>query len=94
MGRRGNFFDRAALGADLPAETAPTQTLIEIAGEHRVLVENHKGVTVYGCNRIHIKSTYGLVCVCGNNLKLARMTKQQLVITGRIEGVSLLRGQN
>lgn len=94
MKKKGNLFDHAVLGVDLPAEAAPMQTLIEIAGEHRVLIENHKGVTVYGCNRIHIKATYGLVCVCGGNLKLARMTKQQLVIMGRIEGVSLLRGQN
>lgn len=93
MKRQGNFFDWVALGADLPTESAPGQPLVEMAGEHRVLIENHHGVTVYGCSQIHVKVTYGQLCVCGAGLKLARMTKQQLVITGRIDSVSILRGQ-
>ena len=31
------------------------------------------------------------VLVCGENLDLARMTQRQLVITGRVEGVTLMR---
>ena len=31
---------------DLPGENLPLQPLVEICGNHRVLVENHRGVTV------------------------------------------------
>ena len=34
---------------------------------------------------------YGLVCVCGCDLELIRMTKEQLIISGRIDAVTLIR---
>ena len=93
MKEHGNILNRIALAADLPGETVPGQPIIEIAGGNRLLIENHKGVTVYGCKTIHVKVSYGQVCICGSGLQMARMTKQQLVITGRIDSVSLLRGR-
>ena len=94
MKQGSNLFDAFARNAGLPAESAPRQPLVEISGDRRVLVENHKGVTVYGCNEIHVKVSYGCLHICGKNLELAQMTKQQLVITGVISGVSLCRGNS
>lgn len=91
MNRRGNFFDKVVMATDLPGEVLPGQLLIEITEDRRVLIENHCGVTVYGCNEIQVKVKLGCVSVCGNHLELARMTKQQLVITGQINQVTLLR---
>jgi sporulation protein YqfC len=91
--QRGKILERVVLGADLPGESLPGQPLVEIVGECRVLIENHHGVTVYGCNEICVKVRYGQLCICGAGLELSRMTKQQLVITGRIDGVSLQRGR-
>lgn len=92
MKQRGNFFEKVVMGADLPGEVLPGQPLVEITGSCRVLIENHGGVTVYGCRELHVKVGFGKVCVCGSGLELARMTKQQLVITGTIDCVSLQRG--
>lgn len=77
--------------ADLPAEPLPGVPVVEVAGECRVLIERHAGVTEYSRERICVKVCYGLVCVCGCGLELTRMTRQQLVISGRIDGVQLLR---
>ena len=85
------FWEQVVMGADLPTETIPGQPLIEIAGQHRVLIENHQGVTAYGCSEICVRVKYGSIRVCGNQLSLARMTKDQLVITGDINAVTLLR---
>ena len=93
MKRRGNFLEKVIMGADLPGEVLPGQSLVEITGDCRVLIENHGGVTVYGCREIHVKVAFGKVCICGNNLELARMTKHQLVISGKIDCVSLQRGK-
>ncbi len=93
MKRRNQIFERIVVGADLPGECLPGVPLVEIAGEGRVLVENHCGVTAYKHCEICIKVKYGQICVCGNDLELARMTKNQLVITGEISGVKLYRGQ-
>ena len=91
MKRQKWIFENMALDADLPGETIPGQCLVEIAGENRVLIENHKGVTMYECDKIHVRVRFGELCVCGAGLELARMTKCQLVITGRIDCVALKR---
>lgn len=89
--RYERMLERAILGADLPGEAIPGQPLIEISGDCRVLVENHCGVSMYGRNEIHIRVAYGSIAVCGNCLELVRMSKQQLVITGKINGITLER---
>lgn len=93
MKYREKVLDRLALNADLPGEVLPGLPLVEIAGDSRVLVENHSGVTSYGCNEIRVKVRFGLLHICGSCLKLARMTKNQLVITGRIDSIALQRGR-
>lgn len=91
---REKVLDRLALNADLPGEVLPGLPLVEIAGESRALVENHSGVTSYGCNEILVKVSFGHLSICGSCLKLARMTKNQLVITGKIDSITLRRGRN
>lgn len=89
---KNNLFDWMINRADLLAEPTPGVSLVELAGDRRVLIENHRGVTMYGCKEIRIRVSYGILCVHGECLELAQMTKQQLVITGKLEGVSLFRG--
>ena len=77
---------------DLLDEPVPGQPLVELCGEGRVLIENHAGVREYGAERIGVRVRFGMIVIQGTNLKLCRMTKQQLVITGKIDGVILERG--
>ncbi len=79
---------------DLPGEALPGQPVVELVGTDRVLIEHHGGVTEYGCCRIRVKVAYGAVCVSGHRLELKRMTRDQLIISGRIEGVALERMSN
>lgn len=67
------------------------QPLLELYGERRVLIEHHRGVTEYGRERIQVRANYGQICICGGCLELAKMTSEQLVITGRIDSVHLIR---
>lgn len=69
----------------------PGQCLVELAGTGRVLIENHRGVRAYSRECILVKVDFGCVRVWGSCLELAKMTREQLVILGRIEGVRLLR---
>ncbi|MBP3304418.1 MAG: YabP/YqfC family sporulation protein [Oscillospiraceae bacterium] len=86
-----HFMERVTAAADLPDEPIPGQPLVEIAGEHRVLIERHCGVTEYGRQQICVKVKYGTVCVSGQGLELTQMTKEQLIISGCIECVKLER---
>lgn len=91
MKRRGEWIEKLTQGMELPPEGLLKQPLVEISGEKRVLIENHRGVSQYGREQICVKVSYGQLSVRGNGLTLAQMTKEQLVICGRIDGVSLLR---
>lgn len=92
MERNKLLMERLTNAADLPDAPIPGLPLIELAGDARVLMENHCGVTEYGKERICVKVKFGQVCVCGQDLNLAKMTKSQLVICGRIQSVELYRG--
>lgn len=89
--RHMNWMERLADGADLSVEALPGQPLVELAGERRVLIEHHQGVTQYSREQICVKVKYGYVSVVGCGLELSRMTKEQLIISGRIDGITLLR---
>ena len=92
MASKYKWIDKIAARAELPTETIPGMPLVELFGCQRVLIENHKGISLYGYNEICVKVSYGQISVCGSGLELARMTKQQLVITGQIESITLNRG--
>lgn len=86
-----NWMQKLADGVDLSGEPLPGTPIVEIAGECRVLIERHGGVTEYSRERISVKVRYGMITVCGCGLELTRMTREQLVISGRIDGVQLQR---
>ena len=90
MNRRG-WIERLAQQADLQGEALPGQPLLELFGERRILVEHHLGVTEYARDRIVIRVGFGCICIQGMDLELACMSAEQLVITGRIFSVNLLR---
>jgi sporulation protein YqfC len=85
------FLERVTAAADLQGEPIPGLPLVEIAGDRRVLIEHHCGVTQYGRCRISVRVKFGAVVVVGDRLELTRMTGQQLIISGRIDYVQLER---
>ena len=88
----GKIFDWMMSRAELLSEPTPGTSLVEIVGDTRVLIENHKGVTSYDKKNIRIKTTFGILSVTGEDLELACMSKHQLVITGCVICLSLFRG--
>lgn len=86
---KDNWMVRFTEELDLPGE--PVQPLVEIIGDCRCLIENHRGVTQYGREKICVKVKFGQIAVQGCGLEIARMSKAQLIISGRIEGVTMQR---
>ena len=70
----------------------PGVTLIELMEDSRLLVENHFGVAEYSQEKMRINTTFGQVIICGSNLDLQRMTKDQLIIRGNIQSVQTVKG--
>lgn len=65
--------------------------LAELTGEERLLIENHSGVTKYSVEQICVAVSYGQLSVSGNCLQLACVTKDRLLITGKIDQILLCR---
>ncbi len=91
MGKRRKLFENMIDQTFLSSETIPGQPIVEISGDQRVLIENHKGVAAYGQEKILVNVKFGVVCVCGCNLEMIHMTKEQLIIRGKIDSVGLMR---
>lgn len=89
---KGNFLDRLSGAADMTDEPLPGVPLVEIAGERRVLIEHHCGVSAYGPEQIRVRVKFGQICICGSGLVLTRMIKGQLIVSGRIDCVQIVRG--
>ncbi len=83
---RGKWISREAVSRGI----APVP-LVEIADDRRVLIEHHQGVQSYTGDRIAVRVRYGQIRIAGSGLCIARMTKEQLVICGRIQGVDIVR---
>ena len=91
MAQRERLVERVARSTDLNMDIFPGESLVELVGEHRALIENHKGVIQYSRTEIVIKVKFGCICIRGNGLELLQMTKERLVIGGCIDGVHLSR---
>lgn len=94
MKRGRGFWDRFAQQASNINNTIPDNTILEIVADRRVLLENHLGVTQYSEEKVCVKVHFGNVIVLGCGMHLQHMTKERLVISGKIEGVTLHRRGN
>lgn len=89
MDRGQEFWRKLAHRMDLHSQPLPGVPLVELAGDSRVLLENHQGVLEYTHDRIGIRVKFGCVVVQGQGLELCHMTRQRLVIYGKIRSVTL-----
>ena len=91
MMQNRNWMQRIADSVELDGEALPGVSIVEIAGDSRVLIERHGGITEYSRERIAVKVRYGTVCISGCDLEVTRMSREQLVISGRIDCLQLKR---
>ena len=77
----------------LEDECIPGQSVVELLGDNRVLIENHRRIMEYELVRICIGVSYGMVCIIGSNLRLRHVTSKKLLVTGRIDRLELHRGR-
>ena len=91
MKRGKSLLSQLPVLTDLPGELFPGQSVVELLGEDRVLIEKHLGVSQYSCQCVSVGMKFGCICVHGASLKLMHMSKDQLVISGRIDSIAVNR---
>lgn len=77
--------------AEKVSSNAMPQTLVELTGTGRLLVERHRGIRSYGDLEILVGTTYGTLRIQGEKLRLCCMSREQLFISGTIQMVNLER---
>ncbi len=87
--KKYNVFEHVARAMNLENEPEPGKPLIEIVGDHSVLIENHTGVFSYSEEQVKIRTKIGCICIIGNGLVLRKMSKEQLKICGLISKIEL-----
>ena len=76
---------------DLRSEPLPGVPVTELWGDNRILVENHRGVVSYTQEEIRVRVSYGILAIRGEKLGLLLMTRDQLIISGKMEGLTVER---
>lgn len=76
------------------SEALPILPVIELAGDRRVLIESHLGVIFYSTESVGIRVKFGTVNITGCGLLMKHMTKNKLVISGRIDQITLIRKEH
>ena len=61
--------------------------LVEVYGRRRVLIENHDSIQGYGQQEITIKVSFGLIRIQGNKMKIRKLSKEKVIVSGEIDAV-------
>lgn len=71
----------------IPDDVSTNIPKITILGFEKALIENHKGILEYQDFFVRLNTYIGIININGFNLKLEDMTKDDLMITGKIDSI-------
>ena len=91
MKKRGEKLLRLTELFDVPGEAALGVPRVTVTGGHKVHIENHRGLLEYETDRITVNAAGLLVRVRGDGLEISAMSDMELVVTGSIISVELVR---
>lgn len=85
--KRDSLLKRAALIFDIPEDTIPGISRIEICGNNEVLIENHRGILEYDDTRLSVNVGKHLLSIEGEDLTISAMNDLGLRLYGNIISV-------
>ncbi len=94
MDEKKRILQRLLDSNGLEEEVIPGQSVVELLGDRRVLVENHRRIIEYDLDRICLQLNFGVIQILGCNLRLRAMTGRKLLIAGKIDRIEICRGKS
>lgn len=85
--RKERFQNRLDRLFEMPEEISKIEPKVTICNFKNMLIENYKTILEYEDFFVRINTQTGIININGFGLKLEEMTKNELVIKGRIEGI-------
>ena len=87
MNRRKRFNDIL----EIPKEIYTNIPNFIITGFEEMIIENYKGILEYEDYYVRVNTYVGIVNIHGINLRLEKMTEDNIKITGKIETIEIER---
>ena len=87
MSKRKRFNDIL----EIPKEIYTNIPNFIITGFEDMIIENYKGILEYEDYFVRINTHIGIINIHGNNLKLEKMTEDNIKIIGKIESIEIER---
>lgn len=76
---------------EIPKEVYSNVPNIILTGFEEMIIENNKGILEYEDYFIRVNTLIGIININGINLKLEKMTEDNLKIKGKIEKIDIER---
>lgn len=73
---------------ELPKDLFLGVPVFTMYGNGELLIENHRGILIYGQEQMTVRSKRSLICIEGRNLRIDSYTADSLLICGDIEGIT------
>ena len=71
---------------ELPSEVLGSSRMV-LSGNSNLFIENHKGICKYTLTEICVRVPGLIVCICGKELLLKSMGRENLIIYGEISEI-------
>lgn len=84
MQKRRGLRDRLVSLLELPGDVVLDVARVTLVGNMELVVENHRGIVQYNENRVGLNIPEGTLAVEGEDLRLASISPDQVIILGRI----------
>ena len=76
---------------EMPKEICSNNPKVTTIGFEELIIENYKGILEYEDYYIRINTHIGIININGFNLKLEKMTEDDIKINGKIESIDIER---
>ena len=89
--RRKINLDKIDNMLEMPEEIYSNKPKLIVTGFEEMIIENYKGILEYEDYYVRINTHIGLININGFNLKLEKMTGDDIKIIGKIESIDIER---
>lgn len=73
---------------DLPRDVILNMPKITVTGDNEIIIENHKGVVLFGESQVKINSGVGLISIFGSRFEILFMGGSTITIGGKFKSIA------
>ncbi len=90
MKKKEKIAEKIADVLDVPLDVLCDVPKIELIGKSIISIENFRGILDYSEVAVKINTTVGILEICGENIFIESITDEEIVIKGKLNGVSYI----